>query len=456
MRSSSVLARLNQSRELKFFSLFLHTLVPTQPLAEPTGNVGAILQERDMTSDDVLVFGRSLTLPRSWLVIQFAQNAPLRQLAVDFFKSLRLGNRVWRPTEGEKIGFSCQIGRRFSENLLGIVPLFNNSNDQEKPLSNMSFSALTEYYCHEQRAQSMFRRILPPRSGDVNNKSTQHRYSKRSRNGGASALVQYHEQLPVLVAAAISSFAKYTGRYLPAVNDPLVWEAELAYRFDHRKADHRRADLFPVCVAAGIFNEYTSHRILDMSAGWGDRLLAACACNKTYVGVDPCRRMRPVYDAIVKDHGSADRQTVLTLPFEDLFLPSQQDAREVLARFIKTPDIVFDMLFFSPPLFNGEYYCDEPDQCSLRYRTPQEWQSEFLCASLKMADSLLAPHSTIVLHMWDTANFPFAEETLAFCVDVLGWRVKGVYALCAHRPPAGLVRDRKQRLHGKPLWILSR
>lgn len=65
----------------------------------------------------------------------------------------------------------------------------------------------------------------------------------------------------------------------------MAWEIELSYRLREYANRIEKPHLFPVLVAVALYNKYAT-RILDFCAGWGDRLLAACATQKEYVGVD--------------------------------------------------------------------------------------------------------------------------------------------------------------------------
>ena len=57
---------------------------------------------------------------------------------------------------------------------------------------------------------------------------------------------------------------------------------------------------FQVSIIMNIFNRFKPKRILDSSAGWGDRLIAACSVNKKYTGVDPSICMKNNYKDIIQ------------------------------------------------------------------------------------------------------------------------------------------------------------
>lgn len=166
-------------------------------------------------------------------------------------------------------------------------------------------------------------------------------------------------------------------------------------------------------------NEKNTH-MLDISAGWGDRLLAACSRSYNYTGCDPNTQLTSCYKKIIKSHGDPNKQKVICSPFED-WKPDE---------FASQPNCMIS----SPPFFNLEIYSDESTQSSERYRTIQEWIENFLKPSLKKASSILAPDSPVVLHLSDIINFKdksksiiFVESVIQWCVQKLNWRFIGNY-----------------------------
>ncbi len=104
-------------------------------------------------------------------------------------------------------------------------------------------------------------------------------------------------------------------------------------------------------------------RILDPSAGWGDRLLAAMSTKSTYYGVDPNPKLHPYYEKMIKFFGgSKQKYKMLQAPFEE-------------AKLTKTK---YDMVFTSPPYFDLEHYSDHKDQSDVKNTTEREWFDNFL------------------------------------------------------------------------------
>jgi hypothetical protein len=126
-------------------------------------------------------------------------------------------------------------------------------------------------------------------------------------------------------------------------------------------------DLFPLFVPLSIYNIFKPKKILDMSAGWGDRLLASIIYNDaTYTGVDPNSLMHAKYklliDTFAKD---PSKYKLINSPFEDVELTE-----------------TYDMLFSSPPYFISEEYSKDTTQSFNRYKNMESWLKKFMYISI--------------------------------------------------------------------------
>jgi len=82
------------------------------------------------------------------------------------------------------------------------------------------------------------------------------------------------------------------------------------------------------------------HGILDFSAGWGGRCLAAMAYGVPYIGIDANVTMRPAYEQMIK---TVDPDADVTM----LFQPSET---------VDFSKFKYDLIFTSPPYFMLEEY----------------------------------------------------------------------------------------------------
>lgn len=146
-------------------------------------------------------------------------------------------------------------------------------------------------------------------------------------------------------------------------------------------------------------------RVLDMSAGWGDRAIAACAVGVgSYHGFDPDTLLQPCYKKIFDEFrpsGAAAREFhVRAAPFESSLVPAE----------------FYDIAFSSPPYFDLEAYPDEGDATAREHRVYKVWLQKFYRAYLERAWDAIKPGGRLVLYVQDIISgnerHPLAEDTV--------------------------------------------
>lgn len=174
-----------------------------------------------------------------------------------------------------------------------------------------------------------------------------------------------------------------------------------------------------------VVGDLRGKRVLDMSAGWGDRLVATLQLGGVYVGTDPSSKMKPVYENILQEFSSTD-SSVATLPFEDFEVPGK-----------------FDVAFSSPPYYDVEIYNDEDTQSIARYPGYETWMQNFLFPCLaKMVLSLL-PYGYLILHLGDTKSVPLAEPAIMYLLHT--------FPSLAYLGVIGVGNEKTSR----PVWIFQ-
>ena len=120
---------------------------------------------------------------------------------------------------------------------------------------------------------------------------------------------------------------------------------------------------FKPIIAKHLYEMYNPHTILDISMGWGGRLLGAMSIpNIKYIGFDTNIELIDSYQSIVNDFNVADR---VTLIFDD-------SSKADFSKF------KYDMIFTSPPYFiknsnkGIEVYPHMPF-----YKSYDEWTQRF-------------------------------------------------------------------------------
>lgn len=143
-------------------------------------------------------------------------------------------------------------------------------------------------------------------------------------------------------------------------------------------------------------------KILDISAGWGDRLIASISKNMEYVGYDPNKKLKDCYHSIINHFGDPSKHRVIIKPFED----SENDDYGL-----------FDLMISSPPFYTTESYSKDKDQSDLRYPKYEDWMTKFLFRSLQISWNKLKIGGKIAIHIADP-KINSACNTSPFCKKI--------------------------------------
>lgn len=100
---------------------------------------------------------------------------------------------------------------------------------------------------------------------------------------------------------------------------------------------------FKPYVGVYIYQLFKPKRILDITAGWGDRLVSAMSQNIDYIGIDTNKSLKTPYGRMIKHF-------------------SQFSTSKVIMKFMKAENVEYDklpkydLIFTSPPYFSLEKY----------------------------------------------------------------------------------------------------
>jgi hypothetical protein len=166
------------------------------------------------------------------------------------------------------------------------------------------------------------------------------------------------------------------------------------YLFKTLKSCHN----FRPSLAAWFYDFFNANSILDTSSGWGDRLLAACALDKTYLGMDPNRALTEGYNNIIKDLGSTQKHCVLTSGSEYLPTPLLEESMKTLK--VKA----FDLLFTSPPYFDYETYADHAQSMN-QHKNEHSWLVHYMFRTLKRHVPRIKPNGHVVIYLQDVNEY---------------------------------------------------
>jgi hypothetical protein len=117
-----------------------------------------------------------------------------------------------------------------------------------------------------------------------------------------------------------------------------------------------------------IIDHFNSKNILDMSMGWGDRLIAAMASNiDCYHGFDPNPCLHPNYKRMIEFFKPqlVNKNAV----FETYQMPFEKSTLK---------DNFYDLMFTSPPYFDIEIYDSNAETQSTHKKDEKYWYDNYL------------------------------------------------------------------------------
>lgn len=203
------------------------------------------------------------------------------------------------------------------------------------------------------------------------------------------------------------------------------------------------ASQFKPSVAKTVYDLFHSQKVLDFSAGWGDRLCGFYAAENTqsYIGIDP---NAAVYDKYFQQasfyENFAHKETeFICKPAEEVILPRG----------------CVDTVFTSPPYFNIERYCDDATQSFKRYKKLDDWLTGFLFKAIDLSVTALSDNGHLLInisdvysghqinHICDPMNQYIKEKGLIYC-GMMGMRM-------AKRPNSNA--EKTDGIFVEPIWV---
>ena len=155
----------------------------------------------------------------------------------------------------------------------------------------------------------------------------------------------------------------------------------------------------------GILQHFKPKRWLDMSAGWGDRLIAAYLYGVDYYyGIDPNENNFEAYNEIVKFfEENSDTKTKVKLhkgPAEDAMINYKE---------------TFDFIFTSPPFFTFEIYDEKNKNQSVnKYNSIKAWLENFLYVTIDKGWKRLSKNGNFAMYIEDKKEYRFIPELLKY------------------------------------------
>jgi hypothetical protein len=139
-------------------------------------------------------------------------------------------------------------------------------------------------------------------------------------------------------------------------------------------------------------------RILDPSAGWGDRAIAACAYGAAvYHGFDPNSELKEAYRKIFADFAPPSRAEdfwVKTEPFKG----------------VGTAEGSYDIVLTSPPFFDLEDYPAEGGDEARKLPTYHAWRKHFYEPYVRQSWAAVRPGGFLVLYVDNVKGAPLTKD----------------------------------------------
>jgi len=224
------------------------------------------------------------------------------------------------------------------------------------------------------------------------------------------------------LARAEATFSKYEApiKVWNRVRDEAIFKGKTTREIKdilYARPSFRECNNFRVTVAISILRYLIKifglkdPSILDPSAGWGDRELAAIALNLRYTGVDPNPALADGYRRMAQSYSNRTIEV-----FTDDFLKVTLKDK-------------FDIVITSPPFYTLEDYSDDPNQSIIMYPKFGDWVHKFLKGFVKKAIEHLNDGGLLVLYINDVGKLKYVH-TIKTYILTLGMSLCGSIYFC--------------------------
>ena len=168
----------------------------------------------------------------------------------------------------------------------------------------------------------------------------------------------------------------------------------------------RGCNNFDVKVVLSVLRYFKPKRMLDFSAGWGDRLIGAMAYGCEYDGVDPSECLHPKYQEMISTllpPSKRGKYRMFKTGFEDFQIPSTPftSSKGSVNSKKRGKEKKYDLVFTSPPFFDLEVYEKSRNQSIDKFNTLEKWKQNFLFPAMEKSVSALEMNGHLVIYVSD-------------------------------------------------------
>lgn len=151
-----------------------------------------------------------------------------------------------------------------------------------------------------------------------------------------------------------------------------------------------------IAIYRALFNTL-SVSILDPSAGWGDRLIAAIIVGaSSYTGYDPNTSLHPCYKKIVAD------------------ISPEFKAKTIPTKWKLDKENEYEFVFTSPPFFTYEIYNGSENDVATSY---DEWIANLYDPYLRDMYAATKPNGYICVYIDNMGKYDMADKTKSILID---------------------------------------
>ena len=170
---------------------------------------------------------------------------------------------------------------------------------------------------------------------------------------------------------------------------------------------------FNTTVMISILKFLKPKRMLDPSAGWGDRLIAAIAYGCSYTGIDPSNCMNKYYYEIINElvpRNKKNEYQIIQDGFENVIIEEDW----------------YDLVFTSPPFFDFELYEINKSQSVEKFNTLEKWLNGFLFPLIEKSYKALIKNGYFGIYISDYTGVSFTKEMFKYINNsVKGFKYQG-------------------------------
>lgn len=203
---------------------------------------------------------------------------------------------------------------------------------------------------------------------------------------------------------------------------------------------------FRPSAAKYIYDYFKAETVLDLSMGWGDRILGAHTSKyvKKYVGFDP---------NIDLYKGYVDQITL----YQKIGKPMKMSLHPWCA---ENPDIVlndkFDLIFTSPPYFDKEKYNKSDVQSYKKYKKFDSWMENFLFKTIELRGKTLKSGGHLVINISDIYSrkklFQICDGMNDYITGTGEYEYMGAIGLKMPKRPMSK-STKTVGIYAEPIWV---